>query len=90
MTLNTCASMKLDVHFQRKQVSPGCSRQVRGWWCRRSCARWRGSVLVSCGTALGTEWLLEASAAKGVPSWFKGVNTLLCSPPGAVLVAVPL
>lgn len=51
---------------------------------------WRGSVLVSCGTALGTEWLLEASAAKGVPSWFKGVNTLLCSPPGAVLVAVPL
>uniref|UniRef100_A0A8C4JL05 StAR related lipid transfer domain containing 8 n=1 Tax=Dromaius novaehollandiae TaxID=8790 RepID=A0A8C4JL05_DRONO len=23
MTLNTCASMKLEVHFQRKQVSPG-------------------------------------------------------------------
>lgn len=24
MTLNTCASMKLEVHFQRKQVHPWC------------------------------------------------------------------
>lgn len=72
MTLNTCASMKLDVHFQRKQVRPGCSRQVRGCGCRGSCARWWGSVLESSGIALGTEWLLEPCTAKGVPSWFKG------------------
>jgi len=30
MTLNTCASMKLEVHFQRKQVIPGCSRAGEG------------------------------------------------------------
>lgn len=31
MTLNTCASMKLEVHFQRKQVSPGLEGNVRSW-----------------------------------------------------------
>lgn len=30
MTLNTCASMKLEVHFQRKQVRPGRSRAGEG------------------------------------------------------------
>lgn len=30
MTLNTCASMKLEVHFQRKQVSAGLSRGMSG------------------------------------------------------------
>lgn len=31
MTLNTCASMKLEVHFQRKQVSPGPEGNVHSW-----------------------------------------------------------
>ena len=47
MTLNTCASMKLEVHFQRKQVSPGGSRAGKGL---RGAGEWvhAGGAAVLC------------------------------------------
>lgn len=48
MTLNTCASMKLEVHFQRKQVRPGRSRAGEGLRGLEECVCAAGAAAALC------------------------------------------
>lgn len=48
MTLNTCASMKLEVHFQRKQVSPGPEGNVHSWGGSEPAVRNNSRVCQDC------------------------------------------
>lgn len=74
MTLNTCASMKLEVHFQRKQVSPGPEGNVHSW----GAASLRSVITPGCArTAPG---LLLSTAQCSLPCWgMRGWVSVVCA-----------
>lgn len=80
MTLNTCASMKLEVHFQRKQVSPGPEGNVRSWGAASKLS------VITPGCARTAPGLLLSTAQRSLPCRGmrqRGVCRAVCVTPRA-------